>query len=194
MIFLLLTTTLLHNYPNETMPAHENFLLDYSNEYYVETGASGGGSVIRALDVRYLLPGKFKSIASIDIDPHSIEICKMNLRVPNVHFLLGDSSIKLWDMIKDIPKPITFWLDAHRFPPVDDGKKNCPLLEELEQIRKHPLNTHTILIDDVPCCGTPAFDYITVEQLIEKLLEINPNYQIKFIYGQVLAATPKRSP
>jgi len=191
-LLLLLSATSLFaiDYPNEAQPNY-NFYLDYPNEYYVETGASGGGSIIRALEVRRQQHGAFKYIYSIDINPHSIFICKKNFGFhPNIKLWEGDSSTDLWEMIKDIPKPITFWLDAHRYPPEDDGKKNCPLLEELEQIQRHPINTHTILIDDMNCCGTATFDYITIEDLIEKILQINPEYKIKFLYSQILVATP----
>lgn len=93
----------------------------------------------------------------------------------------GDSSKDLWALIKDIDAPMTFWLDAHIFPPRPDGGKNCPLIEELEQIKRHPIKTHTILIDDMHCCGSQAFDYLTQDDFIAKLLEINPNYHISFV-------------
>ena len=151
-----------------------NFLLDFPNRYYVETGASGGGSIERALDAH------FSWIRSIDTNIESIRCCrkKFNHRVKLWH---GNSSQLLWEMIKDISTPITFWLDAHRFPPEPDGLPNCPLLQELEQIKLHPIKTHTILIDDIRCCGSEAFDYITKEDLIQKVLEINPEYEVYFI-------------
>ncbi|MDE3046093.1 MAG: hypothetical protein KGJ02_05565 [Verrucomicrobiota bacterium] len=180
-------------YPNEKHVPNHNIFIDFPNEYYVETGTSGGGSILRALGVRKKRPGAFRYIYSIDIDPQSIDVCQRQLSgYPNVKLRVGDSTSELWEMIRDISKPITFWLDAHRFPPEEDGKKNCPLLEELEQIGRHPIRTHTILIDDMSCCGTAAFDYLTVEQLIEKVLEINPQYQIKFLYSQILVAQPPR--
>lgn len=86
-------------------------------------------------------------------------------------------------MIKDINQPITFWLDAHIFPPRTDGGKNCPLIEELDQIKRHPIKTHTILIDDMHCAGTAAFDFLTKEDLIQKIHEINPEYKIRYIPG-----------
>jgi len=192
-LFLLISAANLFamDYPNEEHPNY-NFYLDFPNEYYVETGASGGGSIIRALEARNS-HGYFRYIYSIDCNPQSVEFCKHKFHhrfFLNIKLFLGDSSTELWNMIKDIPNPITFWLDAHRFPPEEDGKKNCPLLEELEQIGRHPINTHTILIDDIPCCGTAAFDYITAEDLIKKILQINPEYKIKFIYSQILVATP----
>jgi len=56
-------------------------------------------------------------------------------------------------------------------------------MEELEQIRKHPIKNHTIIIDDMHCCGTILFDYLTKEDIAHKILEINPNYVITFVDG-----------
>ena len=88
----------------------------------------------------------------------------------------------LWEMIADIQEPITFWLDAHRFPPVE-GEKNNPILEELEAIAAHPIKTHTLLIDDINGAGHLDFDYVTLDQITAKILEINPDYSIKFADG-----------
>jgi len=155
-----------------------NGFFDYRNEYFVETGTNGGGGVLSAVQAG------FRKIFSIEIDSHHVESARNLLkRYPFVKILHGDSSVILWEIIKDIHRPITFFLDAHRFPPENDGLKNCPLLEELEQIKRHPMKTHTILIDDMSCCGTLSFDFLTKDDLIAHLLEINPNYQISYITG-----------
>lgn len=64
-------------------------------------------------------------------------------------------------------------------------KTYSPVLQELEQIKKHPIKNHTILIDDVRLFGTIEFDYVTLDQIIDKVLEINPNYNISFVPGYV---------
>ncbi len=150
----------------------------FLNPYFVETGTFGGGGILKALEAG------FPSIRSIEADPtlwHNTK--KTFAAVPNITFFLGNSAIRLWDMIKDIQAPITFWLDAHVFPAKTDGTKNCPLIEELDQIQRHPIKTHTILIDDLHCAGTAAFDYLTKEDLIKKILEINPAYKITYVPG-----------
>jgi heterodisulfide reductase subunit A-like polyferredoxin len=58
--------------------------------------------------------------------------------------------------------------------------KKCPLLDELEVIKNHPVKNHTIMIDDIRCCGTDYFDFITKEQLENKIKEINPKYVITY--------------
>jgi hypothetical protein len=74
-------------------------------------------------------------------------------------------------------------LDAHVCPARIDGGKNCPLIEELEQIKQHPVKNHIILIDDIHCCDTVLFDFMSREKLIDKIHEINPNYEIRYVDG-----------
>lgn len=99
--------------------------------------------------------------------------------------------------VKDFSEPITFWLDAHddqettdRGGQHDAPKKPCPLLEELAAIARHPLRTHTILIDDWGCFA-PGFTHskhtwfagIHAEEVRECLQKINPDYRIFTIDG-----------
>jgi hypothetical protein len=86
-------------------------------------------------------------------------------------------------LIEDIHEPVTFWLDAHICPARTDGGKNCPLIEELEQIKQHPVKNHIILIDDMHCCNTELFDFMNQNDFIAKILEINPDYEIRYVDG-----------
>jgi hypothetical protein len=150
----------------------------FLNPVFVETGTFGGDGVQKALDTGFPL------VLSIEADEGLFKAAKRRFRLqPNVRIYQGDSATDLYDMISTIREPITFWLDAHIYPPRADGGKNCPLIEELEQIKQHPIKTHTILIDDMHCCGTAAFDFMTREDFIRKLLEINPNYRIFYVDG-----------
>jgi hypothetical protein len=150
----------------------------YINEYFVETGTFGGDSIIKALSVG------FNNIRSIELDKKlyigAVAGFKNKNNVSIVH---GDSSKILWQTIKDIDTTITFWLDAHSCPPNEDGSPNCPLIEELNQIKNHPIKNHTILIDDMHCAGTILFDGLTKEDLIKKIKEINPEYTITYVPG-----------
>lgn len=151
---------------------------DFMNPYFVETGTYVGNGVQQAL-----IAG-FREIRTIELDAKCHLFCVERFaQLPNVKIHKGSSSTDLWKLIEDIDQPITFWLDAHVYPPRKDGGKNCPLLEELDQIKRHPIKTHTILIDDMHCCGSEAFDFLTIEDLKNKLLEINENYQIFFVPG-----------
>merc|ERR1712129_82408 len=69
----------------------------------------------------------------------------------------------------------------------------CPLLEELEAIRQHPLaRQHTVLIDDRRCMR-PGFDHptqnwwhgLSEEVVLDKLRQINPEFRIFYVDGLV---------
>lgn len=150
----------------------------FLNKYFIETGSFGGDAIQKALNAG------FAEVRSIEYEQGHYRHCQARFRGFNqVKLFHGDSSKDLWQLIHDINEPVTFWLDAHIYPPRSDGGKNCPLIEELEQIKQHPIKTHTILINDMHCCGTQAFDGLIHEDLIRKLLEINPDYHISFVPG-----------
>jgi hypothetical protein len=149
-----------------------------NNKVFVETGTFGGYGVDKAI------AAGFQQILSVDNDMNHIHFTLQRYPKdhPIVSLFCGDVRELLWTMIKDINQPITFWLDAHRFPP-SETESNCPLLEELEQISRHPIKTHTILIDDLHCCGTLAFDMLTESDIKEHILRINPNYEFNYVDG-----------
>lgn len=150
----------------------------FPNYYFVETGTFGGEAIFKALGTDC-----FQEAYSMEVDEGLFRGCTGRFKeCKNVHIIHGDSATGLWNVIKDLDKPITFWLDAHIYPPFKD-KKNCPLLEELDQIKKHPIKTHTILIDDMNCCSTLAFDYLILQELVKKIKEINPHYIIQLLDG-----------
>lgn len=150
---------------------------DYLNEYFVETGTFGGDATLRALK------DGFKYVRTVEAHPGLFKNARHRLKdYANVQVWNGDSATVLWPMIKNIKKPITFWLDAHVYPPHAESK-NCPLIEELEQIKRHPIKTHTILIDDMSCCDSLAFDFLSREDIIAKIKEINEDYEISYIPG-----------
>jgi hypothetical protein len=50
----------------------------------------------------------------------------------------------------------------------------CPLMQELDEISKHHIRDHTIMIDDIRCMGTEGWP--TTNEVLEKLMSINENY------------------
>lgn len=149
----------------------------FKNRYFVETGTSSGGAVAKALKSGFL------EVRSIEFNEIQYQNAVKRFRnKKQVKLYRGDSATDLWGMIQDIEEPATFWLDAHVYPP-KQGEKNCPLIEELEQIKRHPIKTHTILIDDLHCCNSESFDFLSLEEIVSKVLEINPDYEISYIAG-----------
>ena len=150
----------------------------FSNYYFVGTGTYNG------LGISLAQRAGFAEIHVIDNEEKFI----LNTRAmfqhsSNVYVWHGDTGMMLYCIIKNIDKPITFWLDSCKGFPDPVTNKHTWLLEELEQIKQHPIKTHTILIDDMHCCGSILFDYITKDDLINKIKEINPNYIIKYLVG-----------
>jgi hypothetical protein len=66
------------------------------------------------------------------------------------------------------------------------GKEGIsPLMRELEAIKEHPIKTHTILIDDIRCANGQSLGNITLDMIIQKIWEINPDYRLVFENGYV---------
>lgn len=152
----------------------------YSGKVFVETGTYLGKGV------EFAIEAGFQTIHSLEIDSKKVEICRNKFKkYSNVFIHHKDSSCELWDVISEIDEPITFWLDANSTD-IDSSKpdiKYTYLMDELEQIKRHPIKSHTILIDDMHCSGSVYFDYLEINDIVDKLLEINPNYRIEFIDG-----------
>jgi hypothetical protein len=159
----------------------------YKTNCLVESGTQLGYGIDDALSCG------FKNIRSIEISPSYYATVKERFKNnPNVQLYHGNSVNMFYDLIADLNEPVTFWLDGHYSCGGDSGfdeKHVCPLLKELEQIKKHHIKTHTILVDDrrllVPSSngGMDGFFNITEKQVIDKLLEINADYKIIYEDG-----------
>lgn len=174
-LFLLTCTT--------TLIADSSFeaFLKHPNKYFIETGTGSGDGVQRALKAG------FEQIYSIELAPHLYDHSRQRFEnESNVVILFGNSTEVLPKILDYIDAPVTFWLDGHySWHNTARGDTNTPVLQELEIIKQHPIKTHTILIDDVRQFGTVEFDFIEVDDIIAKLLEINPKYQISFEAGLI---------
>jgi len=153
----------------------------YPNKYFVESGSYRGDGIQMALDAG------FKNIYSIELGLNFYKNCCVRFASrPKVKLFLGSSAEMMPVVLKNIDAPATFWLDGH-YSGANTAKAdtNTPILAELEAIRKHPIKTHTILIDDVRLFGTIEFDFIELQEIIQKILEINPKYQITYEDGYI---------
>lgn len=156
-------------------------LKKYSN-VFLETGTYYGETINKALNSGY------KEIHSIEINDFYYEINKIKFELnKNVFIHKGDSSIILFDVIKDIDDQITFWLDGHYMSQDEKQKENLtqskkiyPILEELDLISLHKNKNHIILIDDM----IDVLNYINLEEIKQKILNINKNYKIQLTKGQ----------
>ena len=145
---------------------------DNLNNWYVETGTSMGSSMNEAIEAG------FKKLRGIELSNAFYNHCKQYFTSnKNVILYQGDSTEILWDVIKDIDERITFFLDAHNSggTTVHNGKGQCEMIEEIEQISLHPIKNHIIMMDDYSA-------YIAGNTVLQDLiLKINPEY--KFTFG-----------
>jgi len=158
-------------------------LLYYINDVFVETGTFEGDTIYKIANNEICRPPK---IISLELSDVFFNNCKKRFENnSNITLYKANSKYDLYDKIKDISTRITFWLDSHWSGTPDvgcDPVTVCPVLEELEQIKQHRLNTHTIMIDDIRLMSNSNVKDegfpVTKEQIIDKLYEINPNYKI----------------
>jgi hypothetical protein len=160
---------------------HEIFK-EFPNEYFIETGSYAGDGIQAALD------SGFKQVISLEVGFDNWKQCNERFNnYPNVIIAHKDSAIELWNMIQHIDVPITFFLDGHESGEgTPMGLVKIPILYELNQIRKHHIKTHTIIIDDVRrWVGiNPERDF-NLENIVDTLMRINPKYQITYADGTV---------
>jgi len=162
------------------MPLKENTLILYKNPYFLETGSYLGDGIEKAISAG------FQTIISIELSQKYFELCTKKFSMnSNVKIILGDSSLMLSDVIKNIDVPITFWLDGHHScGDTALGNKWSPLIEELIIIKEHPIKTHIILIDDMRCWKkeNPVIGFGHTE-IVNVIMEINNKYKIEYIDG-----------
>jgi hypothetical protein len=158
-------------------------LVRFVNPVLVETGTYTGEGVDVALSLG------FERVISIELLEKFYVPAQEKFREdPRVILIHGDSALVLHDAIKNIGTRITFWLDGHSFPEQEHehdqfGVKACPLIEELEQISRHPVKNHVIMIDDMsslPAGGLYETTDFTREDVEAAVLRINPSYQIEY--------------
>lgn len=160
-------------------------LLNFLCDVFVETGTFEGDTINIVSNNDIFIPSTIISLELSDVFLHNCK--KRFINNSNIVIHKGNSKYDLYDKIKDIPTKITFWLDSHwsGTPNVGcDPIKICPIIEELDQIKKHKLITHTIMIDDIRLMNNSSNKFIgfpvTKEEILKKLFDINPNYTIRY--------------
>lgn len=169
-----------------SMHPTRNLFKEFKNRFFVETGSWRGDGIQLALDA------DFEQITSIDIDPSCLEFCRSRFDLvyfpeQGIELVCGDSAICLESVIQKINEPATFWLDSHwqMFEGTDPGANPFPLLKELEQIARHPIKTHTILIDDLLIMQDDIVGY-SRRDIQDALHRINPAYHFKYFANPVI--------
>lgn len=162
------------------MPTKSENFAKYPNKIFIETGSYVGDGIQQALDAG------FENVISIELSDKYFNISSNRfINNPRVKVVKGNSYIVLPDILKDIEVPVTFWLDGH-YSCGDTalGDYWAPLMQELEAIKRHKINTHTIMIDDMRCWEEPNPVHVFYKNdIINKLIEINSEYKLTYEYG-----------
>lgn len=163
------------------MPIVNNLFEKYKNtQYFFETGSHIGEGIQKAINAG------FTHIMSTELAPRYHNYCVNRFtNNKNVHLYLGDTEDMMENLISKINEPITFWLDGHNSGgDTAWGKHESPLMQELEIIKRHPIKTHTIIIDDLRCWEKPHYDF-DKQDIINFVKTINPDYRILYENGHV---------
>jgi hypothetical protein len=139
---------------------------------FVETGTLFGEMALFA-------SGLFPAVHTIELSPElaapaakRLEVCR------NVSVHQGDSGRVLEKVLLGVTTSCVFWLDAH-FSGGDTarGRRDTPILEELEAIANHSVRPHAVLIDDARMFGADE-DYPSLEEVVRYLRHIDPRSRI----------------
>jgi len=115
--------------------------------YGVETGTYLGSSALMLSEV-------LDEVWSVELKPEILEQAReRTAHRPNIHLVEGYSPEVLPGIREQVPGPALYWLDGHGGTfganDVPAHIKECPVLDELEVIAKHPhAERSVILIDD----------------------------------------------
>lgn len=170
----------------------ETFKTAFQIDTFIETGTYLGNTTAEASLV-------FNTVHTIELSPELYEAARERFKnQKNVLLHQGDSGKLLNDLIPTLSSRIFFYLDSHfSGNGTAFGGQNTPVLDELFAIRAKP--DSVILIDDirnfqVSCLPEKIeptlLGYPDLTQLIDALLQINPDYQICFLGDSLLAFPP----
>jgi len=177
--------------------SHENYRksfpnhpLSHLNDYklnsgiLIESGSLYGDTIYRALNFGY------KKVISIEINKELFHYVsnrfESEIKEGIVELHLGSSIDVLPKILKNINEPVTFWLDAHLHGNSFGKVHDAPIIQELDIIKSHNINSHNILVDDMRIIRTQGWGSGNMEQLvIDKVKNINDKYTITYGHGLV---------
>lgn len=157
---------------------------------FVETGTYKAHTTIKAAK-------KFKQVYTVELSEELYEQAKKTCKnQPNIILYQGDSAQVLPQILKKIKGKTVIFLDAH-FSLFDtaQGSQNTPILTELSVIKKAGIKDAILIIDDARMFYTPQINvkntfvdgYPNLNDIVEKILEINPEYQCVSVYDTLIA-------
>jgi hypothetical protein len=132
----------------------------------------------------------FKKIYSIELSTDLWRAAVERFKpYPHISIRQGDSGTVLREIVPALTEPALFWLDAHYSEGFTArGKKDCPIVEELDAILAYSHLSHVILIDDARCFSG-LHDYPTVDELKLLIGSRDSRYNIT-VECDIIRATP----
>lgn len=169
--------------PGESRP-----FANHLNNVLVESGSFKGDGIAAGLKAG------FKRVISYEISPQLYSAVSKRFEMAANVSVYQKPSQTMFEEIKDIAEPMTFWLDGHYM--TDNAESSfyqlyCPVLFELDEIARHPIKTHTILVNGVHFFGKWDYQFITEKEVTDKILTINPNYQFTHEDDVLVATVPQ---
>jgi hypothetical protein len=165
-------------------------LRDYARRYglraLIETGTYYGDTIWR-------VRRDFDRIVSIEIDPRLSAKARDRFRSqPHLEFVVGDSGVKLREVLTTVTQPSLFWLDGHYSGEITSrGELDSPIEQELEHIWRHPVRRHVILIDDAhEFVGQGG--YPTIDQLRDAVRKARPDWSFEVRDNIIRVCPPPR--
>jgi hypothetical protein len=162
-----------------------NFLLLLRDNYklydnFIETGTASGGTILS-------MEPHFLNLHTIEIKYEYYMYTKNIYQGNKINFYLGDSSELLNLILPNIKGKSIFFLDGHwSSGDTGRGKKDCPLFEEVTQIKLFHNEEAIIIIDDARLFGMgPRFgnEVVNWEDInSNKILEILGSRIEKYYY------------
>jgi hypothetical protein len=173
---------------------NRNYFKEFKGNHniFVETGSYHGDGIELARLAGYT------RILSLDIDGANVAHCQDRFGlIPDdntpakhghINVICTDSATGLLKAMRYVNEPAMIWLDAHSqlFDDESATDNPFPLLMELEQLRKHPIKTHTILIDDILILTHPDVTGWNKDMIENAVLAINPSYKLTYLSNPVV--------
>lgn len=142
---------------------------------FVESGTFHGQTVAAVAN-------RFDRVLSIELDDKLWENAAQRFSSwPQVTIMHGDSGKVLVRELAKFDGPCLFWLDGHYSGGITaKAEQNTPILAELEAISHHMNLCHVILIDDARLFDGRD-DYPTHDEIVDKLMTLNPEYTVRVV-------------